>query len=617
MRFDKRFPHAAIVVAKHGMQVLAMLVLAFLLQPLAAFSEPEHAIAMHGEPLYPADFTHFDYVNPDAPIGGAITVALLGSFDSLNPFIVKGTAPIALRVNNYVFERLLTRSYDEPFSLYGLLAESVETPDDRSSVTFKLRETARFSDGAPVTVADIVFSLETLRDEGRPNYKASYEKVVRIEEHDAHAVTFHFADGSDREIPLIIGLMPILPKHIFGETGIADASLEKPVGSGPYLVDEVDPGTSLTFRRNPDYWGWGLAVNRGHYNFDKLRLEFYRDNNTMFEAFKKGLYQFHNEGDPTRWATGYTFPAIEDGRVVREEFETGLPKGMGGYVFNTRKPIFEDVRVRRALIQLLDFVWINSNLYFGLFERTQSYFFGSTLSSYGVAADDRELALLGNAASKIDPAVLDGSYQLPASDGSARNRKQVRAALKLFEEAGYGLDNGQMINLSNGTPFTFELLVASRDQERLALSYAKSLERAGISISIRLVDAAQYQQRLQTYDFDMIQNRWYLSLSPGNEQNFYWGSQAAKTDGTRNYMGISDPDVDRVIAAMIGAREREDLVAATRALDRLLMSGRYIIPLFHTPKQWIARWKTVERPEKPSLYGTFMETWWSADASQH
>ncbi len=579
-----------------------------------AKAEPMHGIAMHGEPAYPADFTHFSYVNPDAPKGGAITVATLGSFDSLNPFIVKGTAPIALRVNNYVFERLLARSFDEPFALYGLLAESVETPEDRSFVRFTLRPEAKFSDGQPVTVDDVIFSLETLRAEGRPNYRSSYAKVARIEREGERTVVFHFDDSGDREIPLIMGLMPILPKHIYGDGRITEASLDVPIGSGPYLVDSVDPGASVTFKLDDDYWGKDLAVNRGHYNFETLKIEYYRDNNTMFEAFKKGLYQFHNEGDPTRWSTGYDFPAANDGRVVKETFKTGLPKGMGALVFNTRRPVFSDIRVRQALIRLFDFEWINKNLYYSLFARTQSYFHGSSLSSHGVPANELERQMLGDTIDDLPEDIVDGSFALPKTDGSGRNRRALRAALALFEEAGYTLQDGKLVKSETGDPFTFEILVSSRDQERLALSYSKSLERAGIDVSIRLVDAAQYQQRRQTYDYDMIENRWYLSLSPGNEQNFYWGSDAAATDGTRNYMGVSDPVIDRLIEAMVAARSREELEAATRALDRKLMAGAYLIPLFHTPEQWVARWTTVSRPDKASLYGTFMETWWSSDA---
>lgn len=579
-------------------------------------AEPMHGIAMHGDPAYAADFSHFDYVNPDAPKGGALTTAALGSFDSLNPFIVKGSAPVALRVNNLVFERLMARSYDEPFSLYGLIAETIETPEDRSYVRFRLRREATFSDGTPVTVDDVIFSLEALRDEGRPNFASSYGKVTRIERDDERTVTFHFADGSDREIPLIIGLMPVLPKHIYGDGRITEASLDTPIGSGPYVVDAVDPGTSVTLRRNPDYWGKDLAVNRGHYNFDALKLEYYRDNNTMFEAFKKGLYQFHNEGDPTRWATGYDFPAANDGRVKTEGFQTGLPKGMNGLVFNTRRPIFADVRVRQALISLFDFEWVNQNLYYGLFERTQSYFFGSSLSFVGNPASDAEKALLGDAVDRIPAEILDGTFKLPETDGSGRNRRQLRAALKLFAEAGYELRDGTLVNAETGEPFAFEMLTSSRDQERLALTYAKGLERAGITVAIRLVDAAQYEQRRQTYDYDMIQNRWYLSLSPGNEQNFYWNSTSAGIDGTRNYMGVADPAIDRMIGHLLAARTREELEAATRSLDRLLMAGAYLIPLFHTPEQWVARWNTIDRPDDRSLYGTFAEIWWSTEARE-
>ena len=469
--------------------IVPVLVSAVFCAPVRA--EPKHAIAMHGEPAYPPDFTHFDYANPDAPKGGSMTVANVGSFDSLNPFIVKGTAPVALRVNNYVFERLLTRSYDEPFTLYGLLAETVETPDDRSWVRFTLRPEARFSDGTPVTVDDVVFSLEALRDEGRPNYGSSYSKVTKIERDGERTVTFHFDGSGDREIPLIIGLMPILPKHIYGDGRISQASLDIPIGSGPYLVDSVDPGASVTFKLDPNYWGKDLAVNAGHYNFGTMKVEYYRDTNTMFEAFKKGLYQMQAEGDPTRWATSYDFPAVKDGRVVKESFPTGLPKGMAAFVFNTRRPIFSDANVRNALIELFDFEWINKNLYYDLYQRTESYFDGSDLSSSGIAASDAERGLLGDGVQSMPAATLDGTFKLPVSDGSGRNRKNLRAALALFEKAGYTLKGGKLVNGQTGAPFTFEILVSNRDQERLALSYAQGLKRAGIEGSIRRIDAAQ------------------------------------------------------------------------------------------------------------------------------
>ncbi|MEM6615484.1 MAG: extracellular solute-binding protein [Pseudomonadota bacterium] len=579
-------------------------------------ADPQHGIAMHGDPGYAPDFTHFSYVNPDAPIGGDLTVATLGRFDSLNPFIVRGSPVIQLRSTNYVFERLMGRAFDEPFSLYGLLAETIEVPEDRAWVEFTLRPEARFSDGTPVKVDDVIFSFERLRDDGRPNYRNSYSKVATVDRIGERGVRFTFNDTSDRELPLIIGLLQVLPKHVYDGERFNEAGLDTPIGSGPYLVDEVEAGSQIRFRRNPDYWGWDVPVVRGQYNFETMTVDYYRDNGTMFEAFRKGLVDYRNEADPTRWATAYEFPAVEDGRVVTETIETSLPKGMDGMVFNTRREIFADVRVRKALTLLFDFEWINKTLYYGLFGRTESYFHGSPLSSLGVPMDARETEILAPFGRTLDPSLMDGSFALPKSNGSGRDRRALRAALTLFEEAGYELREGVLTNTTTGEPFTFEYMVVSRDQERLGLSYAKSLERAGIEMVVRQIDSTQFQQRRQTYDYDMFQNRWFLSLSPGNEQKFYWGSPAADAEGTRNYMGVKNPAIDAAIEALLAARSREDLESAARLLDRLLLDGYYVIPLFHTPAQWIGRWAGYKRPETGTLYGSPVETWWHAPTEQ-
>ena len=590
----------------------AVLAAAFSTVPLGrANAEPAHGIAMHGAPAYKADFTHFSYVNPDAPAGGDFRQASLGTFDSLNPFIVRGNPVVLLRVTNLVFERLMARSRDEPFSLYGLLAESIETPPDRSWVAFTLRPEARFSDGAPVTVDDVIFSLETLRDEGRPNYGAFYNKVEKIERVGERTVRFVFGEDGDRELPLIIGLMPILPKHIYEGERFTTADLQAPVGSGPYLFESVDAGQRLVLRRNPDYWGWNVPANRGHYNFETLSLEYFRDNNTLFQAFTKGIYDIRIEGDPLRWATGYDFPAVKNGEVTLETFETGIPKQVSGLVFNTRRPIFEDIRVREAFLHLFNGAWINRNLYQDRLARTKSYFPGSELSSFGRAADETENELLAPFMDGIPAAIMDGTADIPDGDLRGRNREGLRNALSLFEEAGYEARDGTLVNAETGEPFAFEILVRSRDQERLALSFGNALERAGIKVQIRQVDATQYQQRLQTYDFDMIENTWYPSLSPGNEQSFYWGSAAARTEGTRNYMGAEDPAIDAMIDALLKAEDRTTFVSAVRALDRVLRSGVYMIPLFHAPEQWIAHRSTLENPGT-TLYGAITETWWSS-----
>jgi peptide/nickel transport system substrate-binding protein len=571
-------------------------------------TEAQHGIAMHGEPALPKGFTRLPYVNPDAPQGGRLVQGLLGTFDSLNPFIVKGIAPQSIR--GYVVESLMARGYDEPFTLYGLIARGVETDPQRSYVTFHLDPAARFSDGKPVTVDDVIFSWQLLRDKGRPNHRTYYAKVVKAEAIGTHAVRFDLTGSDDRELPLILGLMPVLAKHAVNPDRFEETSFQAPLGSGPYVVAEVDPGKSVTLKRNPNYWGRDLAVNRGFWNFDEVRFDYYREANSHLEAFKRGLYELRNEHDPGRWQTAYDFPAVRDGRVLKEALPTGVPKTSTFLVFNTRRAIFADIRVREAISLLFDFEWINHSYFFDLYQRTASYFAGSELSSHGRPADQRERALLAPFPGAVRTDVLEGTWSPPVSDGSGRDRATLKRALALFNAAGYELRGTELVDRKSGRPFTFEILVTARDEERLALLFAQSLKRAGISARVRMVDAVQYEGRRLTYDFDMIENRWDQSLSPGNEQAFYWGSAAADQPGTRNYMGVKSAAVDAMIAALLKAESREDFVAAVRALDRTLISGFYVIPLFHLPAQWIARWTTVGRPATTSLYGYLPETWW-------
>jgi peptide/nickel transport system substrate-binding protein len=573
-----------------------------------------HAIAMHGEPALAEGFAQLNYANPAAPKGGRLVHGALGTFDSLNPFVVKSVGVPAIR--GYVVESLMARGYDEPFTLYALLARSVETDAARSFVTFTLDPAARFSDGAPVTAEDVIFSWQLLRDKGRPNYRTYYAKVSRAEAIGDHAVRFVFNDGNDRELPLILGLMPVLAKHATNPDTFEETSFAPLIGSGPYVVGEVQPGRSMTLKRNPAYWARDKAISRGFWNFDEVRFDYYRDPNTLFEAFQKGLYDVRVETDPGRWQTAYLFPASRDGRIVKEALPSGLPKGMSALVFNTRRPIFADVRVRQAMMLLFDFEWLNHNFFFDLYRRTTSYYEGSELSSHGRPASERERALLAPYLDAVRPDVLDGTWAPPVGDGSGRDRDTLKRALALLSEAGYDLHAGELRERSTGRPFSFEYLVTTRDQERLALAFARELKRAGIDAKVRVVDAVQYDRRLITFDFDMIQYRWETSLSPGNEQTFYWGSAAADQEGSRNYMGVRSAGVDAMIVAMLQAREREDFVAAVRALDRLLISGIYVIPLSHLPEQWIARWKDIRHPAVTSLSGFLFETWWREPRTQ-
>jgi peptide/nickel transport system substrate-binding protein len=594
--------------ARRWRRALAAVVCAAALLRPADGNGAEPAIAMHGAPAYGADFDHFAYVNPTAPQGGRFVQGVLGTFDSLNPFIVKGVALQPIR--GYVIESLMARGYDEPFTLYGLLAQTIETDAARNVVIFTLNPAARFSDGTPVTPEDVVFSWDLLRQKGRPNHRGYYGKVAKAEQMGEHGVRFDLAGADDRELPLILALMPVLPKHAVDPARFEETTFAPLIGSGPYIVKDVDPGKSVTLARNRAYWGDGLAVKRGLWNFDEIRFEFYRDANVHFDAFKRGLYDAREETDPTRWKTGYDFPAARDGRVIAEALPNGQPKGMEGFVFNTRRPLFADVRVREAVGLLFDFEWINRNYFFDLYRRTGSYFEGSELSARGRPAAARERELLARYPNAVRPDVMAGTWAPPMSDGSGRDREMLKRALGLLSAAGYELKGTELRERASGRPFAFEILVATRDKERLALAFAHDLKRAGIAAKVRLLDATQYQQRIQTFDYDMIVHWWPQSPSPGNDESFYFGSAAADADGSRNYVGAKNPAIDAMIAAMLQADEQADFVAAVRALDRVLISGFYVVPLFHTPDQWIARWARIERPARTSLYGYLPETWW-------
>ena len=573
-----------------------------------AYAAARHALAMHGEPAMPAGFSHPPYANPAARKGGRLVQGVLGTFDSLNPLIAKGLPAPSIR--GYVIESLMARGYDEPFTLYGLLAETVETDAERSFVTFAINAAARFSDGRAVTARDVVFSWQLLRDRGRPNHRIYYAKVRKADILGERIVRFDLSGSDDRELPLILGLMPVLPAHAVKPETFEETTFDPPLGSGPYVVSGVKPGASVTFRRDPNYWGARLAINRGFWNFDEIRFDFYRDGNSYFEAFRKGLYDVRAEHDPARWQTGYDLPALRAGRVVKEALPTGLPKVMSGFVFNTRRPVFADVRVREAIMLLFDAEWANKNFFFGLYRRTASYFEGSELSAAGRPADARERALLAPFPGAVREDMLEGRWAPPVTDGSGRDRDTLKRALDLLSAAGFELRGTELRNRRSGEPLTFEILVTTREQERLALPFIRDLKRAGIVATLRTVDAVQFDRRKLTYDFDMIENRWDQSLSPGNEQAFYWGSAAADLEGTRNYMGVRSAAIDAVIAALLKARERAEFVPAVRALDRLLMSGFYVVPLFHSPDQWIARWTPIARPPVTPLFGYLPETWW-------
>ncbi|WEK48925.1 MAG: extracellular solute-binding protein [Candidatus Kaistia colombiensis] len=617
MPIGTHWPKAAALGPKAA--ALALAIFATLPLAQAVQADPRHGLAMHGDPALPADFTDLPYADPDAPKGGRITYAFVGSYDSLNPFIVKGAETTArgiwdVSLGNNVFEALLARNRDEAFTLYGLLAESVDVADDRSAITFNLNPKARFSDGQPVTPEDVIFTLEILREKGRPNYRSWYSKVKKVEKVGEHGVHMTFGDGADRELPLLIGLMPILPKHATDIENFDRSTLKPLIGSGPYVMGEVKPGERLTLKRDPNYWGKDLPIKRGFDNFDEIRVDYYRNRSSMFEAFKKGLYDVNAETDPATWRNGYNFPAVADGRVIKESVETGLPKGMLGFAMNTRRPTFEDIRVRKALASLLDFEWLDKNLFFGVYQRNASYFEGSELSSIGIPASDKEKALLAKFPDAVEPDVLDGTYRPAKSDGTGGDRKLLRAALELLRSAGYELKGNALVNTATGQPLTFELLLKDREQERVGLAYARTLARVGIKASIRTVDSAQYERRVQEFDFDMIMTSWPASLSPGNEQNFRWSSANADVPGSYNYVGAKSPAIDAMLKEILTADRREDFVESVRALDRVLISQHYVVPLYYLPEQWVARWSNVGHPEKQSISGYTYPTWYATPA---
>ncbi len=573
-----------------------------------------HGIAMHGAPALPADFRHFPYVNPDARKGGRLSVAFQGTFDGLNPYNLRaGSAAQGLAGN--VFQTLMTRSLDEPFTLYGLIAQSIETDEARSHVVFRLDRRAKFSDGAPITADDILFTFDLLKTRGRPQQRIAYALVRSIVAEDSWTVRYDLTGADDRELPLTLALMPVLPKHKTNVERFSDSSLDIPIGSGPYRIASIKPGEEMILKRNPDYWGRDLPACRGLYNFDDILISYYRDANSMFESFKAGLLDYRVESNPTRWKTGYNFPAARDGRVKKEELRVGTPRGMEGFAFNTRKPLFQDVRVREALAIMFDFEWINHNLFDDLYTRTISFFDNSDLGATGKPASPQERALLAPYAGAVRDDIMEGRWRPYVADGSGRDRKQARTALDLLAQAGWKLNRG-VLEMGDGD-FEFEIMVADRNQERLALNYASSLKRIGVDARVRTVDEVQYQRRRQRFDFDMMLGTWVASASPGNEQRMRWGSSSASQEASFNLSGASSPAIDALIAAMLAAHTREEFVTAVRAYDRVLLSGFYIVPLFHTVYQWDAHWTRIERPEAlprwaAPLFAATLDTWWSA-----
>jgi microcin C transport system substrate-binding protein len=599
------------MTAPRGNALVARIALALLVAMAAlaapAFAEPRHGLSLFGDLKYPANFTHFDYVNPNAPKGGAVKYSWIGTFDTLNPFTLKGVPAEGIGL---IFDTLMSPAADEPASEYGLVAKSVEVAPDRSWVIYNLRPEARFQDGTPITPEDVIWTFDTLKTKGHPRYRLYYADVLKAEQVGPHSVKFVFRNGKNRELPVIVGEMPVLSKAYWTKVGFAKTTLTPPLGSGPYKIVSVQPGRSITYQRVADYWGKDLPVNRGRYNFGTIRYDYYRDQSVALEAFKAGDYDIRVESVAKNWAIGYNSPALRDGLIKKLQIPNKVPQGMQGFGFNTRPGHpFQDPRVRNAISQLFDFQWTNKNLFYGAYTRTRSYFSNSDLAATGTPSP-AELKLLDPWKGQIPPEVFTKEYDPPKTDGTGNIRENLRTALKLLAEAGWSLKNGVMVNEKTGQPFAFEFLLVQPEFERIVLPFAQNLARLGIHMTVRTVDPAQYENRMQNFDYDMAVVSIGESLSPGNEQRSFWSSAAADEKGSQNYMGVKSKAVDALVDDIINADNRAALVTATHALDRVLCWSYYVIPNWHLSYFRVAVWDKFGRPKIAPPYALALDTWW-------
>ncbi|MGM0569179.1 MAG: extracellular solute-binding protein [Pseudomonadota bacterium] len=570
--------------------------------------KPVHGLAMHGEPAYGPGFEHFDYVNPEAPKGGRLRLAVRANgYDSFNPFVVRGVA--AAGINSYLYETLLVSSDDEPFSAYGLIAESIETPEDRSYVVYNLRPEARFHDGHPITAEDVAFTFNTLMEDGHPFYRSYYGGVEEVTVESEHRVRFDFGDTDNRELPLILGQMPVLPAHYWEERTFGEKGLTPPLGSGPYRIKEFEAGRYIAYERVDDYWAKDLPVRKGRYNFDRLRYDYYSDETVSLEAFKAGDYDFRVESSAKNWATAYTGDRFSNGQIVTEAIEHERPAGMQAFIFNTRRGQFADPRVREAIAHAFDFDWANRNLFHDQYTRTSSYFENSELASSGLP-EGRELEILEPFRDQLPEDVFTEAYAPPSTEGDQTLRDNLRQAMALLQQAGYRIQDGTMVHSESGERLSFEFLLHQKNFERIVLPFKNNLERLGMKVDVRLVDTNQYVERVQNFDFDIISQVISQSDSPGNEQRDFWHSSVADIKGSRNYAGISDPVVDALVEQVIQAPDREELEHRTRALDRVLLHGHYVVPQWHLSMDRIAYWSFLERPESTPKNGIDINNWW-------
>ena len=564
-----------------------------------------HALSLLGEPSLPADFTHWPWVNPEAPKGGELALTALGSFDSFNPYILRGTPAVGL---GNIYDTLLKESADEASTEYAHLAGVIEVPADRRGVAFELRPEARWHDGRPVTAEDVVFTFDALRTHGRPFYRAYWADVTDVVAEGPRRVVFRFRGNENRELALILGQLAVLPKHWWEGKDFSRPILDPPLGSGPYRIERFEPGRGITYRRVPEYWGRDLPTMRGTNNFDTMRYEYFRDTTVALEAFKAGQIDFRTENIAKDWATAYDFPAVRRGLVKRDEIRHELPTGMQAFAVNLRRSLFGDARVRRALIEVFDFEWMNANLFYGSYTRTQSYFSNSELASGGLP-QGRELAILEGFRGRIPDPVFTEPYTLPVTDGSGNNREGARRALALLREAGWTVRERRLVN-AQGQPFEFEILLNGPSFERVALPYVQWLQRLGMNPRVRTVDPAQYRVRMDAFDFDMTVGGAGQSLSPGNEQRDYWTCEKARQNGSRNISGICDPAIDALVELVINAPDREELVARTRALDRVLLWHNFMVPHWHIRTFRIAWWDKLDRPARNPRFNLALDSWW-------
>lgn len=568
---------------------------------LPAQAERVHGIAMHGAPKYAAGFDHLGYVNPDAPKGGELKLSKTGTFDNLNHHIITGNNAEGLE---YLNDKLMQRVWDEPFSLYGLVAESADISPDRSVVTFHLNKNARFHDGKPMTAEDVKFSYESYKKFGHPVRRRVYGLITDVTIKDPQTITFKFGKGYDRESVMILGLMPVLPKHYWETRDISKTTLTPPLGSGPYKIKTVEPGRKLVLERAKDYWAKDLPVNRGLYNFDTITYSYFRDDDIALQAFKSGEFNLRRESDVGKWETGYDFKALSEGRVKKEEIAHGRPEWLRAIVFNTRRPMFADRRVRQALGLMLNDSWLNKNLFFDKLKRIDSTFANSELAAKGAPAGE-ELRILQEYKKDLPPEVFGAAFT-PAHGGT---RDAQRQAIALLKEAGWIYKNQKLVNAA-GEAFQFEMLLDNPNDEKIALSFARSLNRIGIETRVRTVDSGQFTGRLENFDYDVVFYKWINSLSPGNEQVNYWSTNAANNNGSRNYAGVKNPAIDALADSIARASDRKDLVARVHALDRALMYGYYMIPLFYLGKDLVAHDISLQRPSVTPVYGIVLESWW-------